>query len=133
MYQAPAKKCMGEGGGGEAKKLSYPYVIDRVGEVNDIRITVYNPRRHAQYVPLHFPSISSLNGVPSASRVILAILRIPSLAQSSASRAVTVIPDLIGVVISRHRRAGAQHIGAVDNHSRGARTLWRRIVSQKNS
>jgi len=43
MYQAPVKKCMGEGGGGEARKLSYPYIIDCVGEVNDIRITVYNP------------------------------------------------------------------------------------------
>ena len=103
----------GEGG----KQGNYPYVIDRVGGVNDIRITVYNPGRYAQYAPSHFPSIWSRNGVPSASRVILVILRIPSLAQSWTSRAVTVILDLIGVVIPRHCRTGAQHVGAVEEDS----------------
>ena len=74
--------------------------------MNDIRTTVYNPGRYAQYVCLHFPSIPSRNGLPSASRVILVILRTPSLAQSWASRAVTVILDLIGVVILRRCHTG---------------------------
>ena len=81
---------------------NYPCVSDRVGALNEIRITVYNPGRYIQYVPLHFPSIWSRNGVPSASRVIFVILRIISLAQLWAFRAVMVTLDLIGVVISRH-------------------------------
>ena len=82
-------------------------------------------------LPLHFPSIWAHNSVFSASPVILAILRIPPLAQSWASRAVMAILDLIDVVILRHCRRSAAR-GAVDNHSRGATALWRRIVSQKN-
>ena len=54
------------------------------------------------------PRFGARNSVPSA---ILVILRIPSLAQSWASRAVMAILDLIDVVILRHCRMGAQHKG----------------------
>jgi len=56
------------------------------GELNNIHIAVQKPGRYEQYVPLHFPSIWPRNGVPSAPRVILVILRIPSQAVAGFSR-----------------------------------------------
>ena len=58
--------------------------------------------RNVQHVPLHFPSIWPRNSIPSASRVNLVVLRIPSLAQLWAFRAAIVTLDIFGVVISRH-------------------------------
>ena len=96
--------------GREGRKETTQKLVTVLGELNDIHI-VYNPKYYGQHVPLHFPSIWAHNSVPSASRAILVFLRITSLAQSWASRAVMAILGRISVVILRHCRMGAQHVG----------------------
>ena len=78
---------------GDAKKLSILYVSDRVGELNDIHISVYNPGRYVQY---HAYLFLPLDLVPQyrTSRLTFVELRIPSLAQPWASRAVLTTPTL---------------------------------------
>ena len=119
---------MGERGGG-GKQGNYPYVMDRVGEVNDIRITAYNPGRYAQYVPLHFPRFCLTTAHP--------LLR----CHSPYSFASTIVGFSHSHSHPRPHRcthiAALSHWSAaccaVDDHSRGARTLWRRMVHRRTA
>jgi len=101
---------------------NYPYVSDCVGgtERHSHLCTILED----MYSIFAFP----LDLVPQQRtlRVILVNLRIPSLAQSWASRAALAILDLIGVVKSRDCLVGApRHVGqwtiilAAPHHCRG--------------